>query len=48
MINHDINHVLIKKGFIPESNDDKEVYEDSEMENINNMIDIKVLLTIIR
>ena len=41
MINHDINHVLIKKGFIPESNDDKEAYEDSEMENINNMIDIK-------
>ena len=41
MINHDINHVLIKKGYIPESNDDKEAYEDSEMDNINNMIDIK-------
>lgn len=41
MINHDINHVLIKQGYIPESNDDKEAYEDSEMENINNMIDIK-------
>jgi hypothetical protein len=41
MINHDINHILIKQGYTPESNDDKEAYEDSEMENINNMIDIK-------
>ena len=40
IINHDINHVLIKQGYTPESND-KEAYEDSEMDNINNMNDIR-------
>ena len=44
LLNHDINHILVKMDYICDNDDDKEAYEDSEMENINNMSDIIINL----